>query len=286
MKKQTVITIGMVLALTGILYAEDLTVNSDHVIIDRPYGQINMYNSSTAEILSGAQIDKLTTRDTSYAQMYGGHIETSDAYSLIVQNGSTFDLLGGTVATGDNRAVYTNHTAVFNLSGGAVGQIEAISTSIVNMSGGSATQLRTSNSSIANVSGSAVISNRLTCRNTSTMYISGGTIADARVLDDGIIEITGGDISKLYAGFQTYAGGTIILTGSDFMLGDGLTWDVDGKTILGTGTVSGTWLNGTDFTTTIMDNVDGTIMAVVPEPATLVLLGLGGLSLLKRNRRA
>ena len=76
---------------------------------------------------------------------------------------------------------------------------------------------------------------------------------------------------------------TVILDGYDFILGNGLSWSIDGETIIGVGLLSGKWFNGTSWTIDITGNNDNAIIKVVPEPATLILFCLGGL-LLRKTR--
>jgi hypothetical protein len=52
--------------------------------------------------------------------------------------------------------------------------------------------------------------------------------------------------------------------------------------IFGTGLLSGEWMNGTSWSTNIYEN-DSTATIIIPEPATLFLLGLGAVILRKRK---
>jgi len=80
-----------------------------------------------------------------------------------------------------------------------------------------------------------------------------------------------------------YAAGfsTVTLYGYGFQLGAGLS--LDGNRILGTGLLSGEWWNGTPCSVNIYEN-DPTATILIPEPATITLLGLGGLAMLRRRR--
>jgi hypothetical protein len=68
--------------------------------------------------------------------------------------------------------------------------------------------------------------------------------------------------------------------GRDFGLGTGLTWD--GNRVLGLGTLSGEWMDGTRWATNIAYNETTATIRVIPEPATLLLLGLGAVMLRRK----
>ncbi len=108
------------------------------------------------------------------------------------------------------------------------------------------------------------------------MHVSGGNIGELST--GGSVYLFGGSVQTVN-GF----GGTLVVTGREFQLGDGLT--MPGDRLLGNGYLSGEWLDGTPWTTYVWqwDQAE-TDIYLVPEPATLSLLALGGLALLKRRK--
>jgi len=76
---------------------------------------------------------------------------------------------------------------------------------------------------------------------------------------------------------------TVTFDGQDFILGTGLS--LDGDKVLGTGGLSGTWMDGTSWTVNITLHDAGATILAIPEPATLSLLALGGLAMLRRRSK-
>jgi hypothetical protein len=77
--------------------------------------------------------------------------------------------------------------------------------------------------------------------------------------------------------------GTVTFHAYDFQAIAGLT--LDGDKVLGTGILTGRWFDGTPWSVTIGQNNPGATITITPEPATLSLLALGGLAVIRRRGR-
>jgi len=129
----------------------------------------------------------------------------------------------------------------------------------------------------------------------SKVSISGGDVWDIQAVQDSEITISGG----IFNSFSAYINGTIKLVGTDFAVdgtpvsaGDKLsdfgTFVENGTQDYYTGTITGTLEDGSSLDNTFFiyntgDYAGTGDIFIVPEPATLTLLGLGGLLFRKRK---
>ena len=176
------------------------------------------------------------------------------------------------VSGGEMYRLYAHDASTVDISGGWVGELTAAG-STVNISGGSVSNLYAwgypYGSSTVNISGGSVdlyaygesVSNYISAEGTST------------------VNITGGSASTLY----TKHSSTVIFVGRNFHPWPGLT--LVGDKVTGTGYLEGEWLDGTPWTVNISRNDPGATIQAIPEPATLSLLALGGLAMMRRRRR-
>ena len=92
------------------------------------------------------------------------------------------------------------------------------------------------------------------------------------------MDISGGSISYLGA----YETSGITLHGYDFGATAGLS--LVGDEVIGTGLLAGKWFDGTSWVMSIGTHAAGAHIWAIPEPATMALLALGGLAMIRRGR--
>ncbi len=218
---------------------------------------------------------------------------TSSGNFYINNNGplSTVNLTGGTLT--------------FNYTGGDGFWIGWWGHGVMNISGGTANlaqlqfydgELNLSGNGTLNVTNSDTIMGQWD-RSAESFAISGGT-ANLRGVkltwDISTLTLTGGTLNLGAGGIYGDASSTINLGGGTLKLSDGgaiaLALDADTVDYLyidGSPMAAGTWgktgsgadhINNTYFTGT-------GVLTVLPEPATMALLGLGGLGVLLRRKR-
>ncbi|HBG26979.1 MAG: hypothetical protein A2Y10_15360 [Planctomycetes bacterium GWF2_41_51] len=164
-----------------------------------------------------------------------------------------------------------------NMSGGIAVRINSYNYSTVNISSGSVSILAADDSSTINLSSGTVA--RIDTFGYSTTNISGGNISGNLYLNDySNMNFFGGTFNGLLSNFYDFS--TTTFHGKNFNCGSGLT--LNGNRILGTGILSGQWLNGTTWSVNIMYN-DPTATILIPEPATLLLFGFGAVMLRKKR---
>jgi hypothetical protein len=148
--------------------------------------------------------------------------------------------------------------------------------------GGSNAAIDTAGDNIVRINGGTIIGD-IAANNNSRIYVSGGSLNDdIYAYDTGIVEVRGGSVGGVYGAFNS---GTIYLYGSDFQIGGQTLSYGDSLRDYGTlstnqnyfkGIITGTLQNGSainnSFLISARTNAD---IIVIPEPATVLLLGLG-----------
>ena len=235
-------------------------------------------NNDHLDVTYHFEFDTGVLWDSSSADVRGGAIGC--AY---INDYATLNVLNyGTSGTSVGYA-YAYNNSIVNLLDGGISAFQAWNSSTVNISGGSImySGSEAHDSSTVNITGGS-ITGYLQVWESSTLNISGGSITGnyLAVLGNSITNISGGSVDGL---LYAHESSTVIFNGYDFELGNGLFWDIGGQTILGTGILKGKWFDNTNFEIDIYTHESAATIMAIPEPATILLLSLGGLFLRKRS---
>ena len=179
--------------------------------------------------------------------------------------------------------------------------VDADETSVIDMVGGTVDELVTFAISSADISGG--LTKDLDALHFSTINVSDGDIWDLSAYDQSTINITGGTVDSLYVSFSSeatvtdgevgrvWADDSSIVNIFGYQLEYEPFYHYDGTRQEWEGLLTGYWENESSFNITTWDQ--GTYDQIVlydlgpmpsaPEPATLLLLGLGALALRKRR---
>ena len=266
------VMVGVLMAgwMGGTARAEDFILTGiQELTVNMAYGNGTLYDQSKAWVVSDGLVNNLYAYNSSTVGISGGSL-----YNLNAYDSSTVEISGGGAY-----GLQAHGSSTVNItSDGGVRFLDPYDSSTVTLSGGSVKHISARDSCTMEISGGKV-NNDLDAYNSSNVTISGGTVAGLVVHDSSTVTISGGQVGLLYI----YETSTVAFDGQDFILGTGLS--LDGDRVLGTGVLSGKWFGGTAWTVNISANDPGATILAIPEPATMSLLGLGGLAMLRRRRR-
>lgn len=248
----TIITLAGILAFPA--QADFILNNIEHFDVVSHHDSGTLSDSSSATIFPGGDVNILSLFGGSSLEVMGGSISTLGLYET-----SSADIYSGFID--DFGAA---NSSIVHFYGGGIGQcFHASQESKVYFSGGGTSYLSAGGSSTINVSGGFI----------GGWGTYGGLFSD----DTSTVHISGGEIDYLHA----LQSSITTFYGYDFELSGGLT--LDGNEVLGTGILAGTWNNGATWEVQIYQHDPAATILLVPEPATVLLLGLGGLAFRRKR---
>ena len=225
--KHFVVSCFVLLAVLATAAQADFILwNDEQLTVDSSHQEGNLYDTSRAFIVSGGDVDDLYAHDSSTVDMSNGSASFLRAYES-----STVDLSGGQVGL-----LYAHDFSTVDILDGAVSVVRAYTSSTVDISDGSVSSFYADNSSTVNMSGGAV--NSLSASDVGIVNMSGGSVSYLSATDSSTLSISGGLIDN---NLRAYSSSVVTFNVRDFRLGAGLT--LDGERLLGTGILSGEWVD-------------------------------------------
>lgn len=246
-------------AACGVAHANIALSGTQHEDVTTSHSSGVLYDSSSIDLMPGGYIGTLSSYDNAEITVDGGTVGNSWSDGGVrAYNNSTV-----TVLNGEGGFIFGYDTSTVNVQGGMVSgttydyALRSYGNSTMNISGGTMTQVHVNDYSTVNISG-GYINDRI------SEYYTFWAVANSQV------NISGGTIGSVAAANDA----TIRFYGYDFQVSDGLT--LDGEKVVGTGTLSGKWNDGTSWATKIQENQTTASIVAIPEPSNVLLLLIGG----------
>jgi len=256
----TVVLLELLGPLAGESRGDFILRDDEQLIVSSHHNQGVLFDRSRVSIVSGGSVTDLYAYNSSTVGISAGSVTYIYAW-----DSSAVNMSGGSVG-----ALIANDSSAVAISGissplQSVGILNANDSSAVAISGGAVKELNASNYSTVDISGGSVgfDSSRVSLRtnNSSRVGISGGSVAFLVASDSSAVAISGGSITTLKA----MPSSAVTFYGQNFRVAGGLAFD--GERVLGTGTLSGEWIDGTRWVVNITySNLTATILAI-PESA-------------------
>lgn len=213
---------------------------------------------------------------SSYA--YGAYIDYNDGNYHLINSGTGYE---------DYRVDYQTpgqFTFVELVDGGDIEYLGAYEDGIITVSGGEVLNLHAYDNGTMTVTAGQVGIFELLDNSQAT--ISGGSFWKCRVMGSSNVTISGGIFSDLYSGYYSGDDAVLEIIGEDFTLdGTPINYGQYYTSDFTSGRLVGTLLNSDILNSDIYIAENASIiLSPIPEPATLLLFGLGSLTLLRKHR--
>jgi len=222
-----------------------------------------------------------------------GTIEDGDVYDIVrVKNDATVDVLGGHVSQ-----LHGDDSSIINFYAGLVGSVNITNTSVFNLEGALSSWVSIGSSGTFNINAGTFAgemrgsSGQINMNGGVVEFVTGSYISNFSVM-----EICGGDASFdgmmiNRQGIMNICGGEVAFDrsgwGAAFSLSPAAALNVYYSDIIydgGMGEILGYHLlDGSEFMLDQFNQEEIDLITFVPEPATFVMLGIGGI-LLKRRK--